>query len=323
MALSSTEKEDVERRLLEGFTLEEVAEETGASRRTVARIKKELTEKAPELAQILDENKYNKNLRKSEEKYLKKIEKEKILFEDLEEGWVYHMTAEELRHKESSKWWSFIAYLESAGKDWKKRLQLLGCEAAVSPLHDKDLWDHDSDEVVDEETGEVIAERGSRYKCGERKKAHWHGILKFDKTIKYKEANEIIRGITNGPYIQKCLSLKGQFEYFSHMNNPEKYQYERSEIEKYNGFVIEPTQADRVVMIDEIGRVIADRGFLDLGEVRKHYEGQYEYINVISLKAYFFEKLTQVNFRKQFPEGRTQKVRIVKEQEDSLYGSEF
>ena len=49
---------------------------------------------------------------------------------------------------------------------------------------------------------------------------------------------------------------------------------------------------------------------------RKHYEGQYEYINVIALKGYYFEKLTQVNFRRRFPEGRTQKVRIVNEEEE-------
>lgn len=312
---NDNQREEIKGLLLDGATLEEVAEVTGVSRRTVASIKKELTENNPELAQTLNENKYNRHIQKSEEKYLTKIEKEQELFEDIEEGWVYHLTAEEIRHRESSKWWSFIVYPESAEKNWKEKLQLLGCELAISPLHDKDLWTHDSPEVVDEETGEVIEEKGSRYKCGEKKKSHWHCIIKFEKTIKYKEANKIIRAITNGPYLQKCMSLKGQYEYFTHMNNPEKYQYEKSEIERYNGFIIEATQTDRIIMIDEIGRVIAEKEFLDLGEVRKHYEGQYEYINVIALKGYYFEKLTQVNFRRKFPEGRTQKVRLVTDEE--------
>ena len=312
---NDNQKEEIKGLLLDGATLEEVAEATGVSRRTVASIKKELIEIIPELAQTLNENKYNRYIQKSEAKYLAKIEKEQELFEDIEEGWVYHLTAEEIRHKESSKWWSFIVYPESAVKNWKEKLRLLGCELAISPLHDKDFWTHDSPEIVDEETGEVIEEKGSRYKCGDRKKAHWHCIIKFEKTIKYKEANEIVRAITNGPYLQKCMSLKGQYEYFTHMNNPEKYQYDKSEIERYNGFIIEATQTDRIIMIDEIGRVIEEKGFLDLGEVRKHYEGQYEYINVIALKGYYFEKLTQVNFRRKFPEGRTQKVRIVTEEE--------
>lgn len=314
MAINNEQKQEIKRLLLDGATLEEIAEATGASRRTVARAKKELTENNPELAQTLNENKYNRYIQKREGDFLKKIEKEKALFEDIEEGWVYHLTAEEIRHKESSKWWSFIVYPESAEENWKEKLQLLGCELAISPLHDKDLWTHDSSEIVDEETGEIVEEKGSRYKCGEKKKPHWHCIIKFEKTIKYREANNIIRAITNGPYLQKCMSLKGQYEYFTHMNNPDKYQYEKSEIEKYNNFIIEPTQTDRIIMIDEIGRVIAEKGFTDLGAVRKHYEGQYEYINVISLKAYFFEKLTQVNFRRKFPEGRTQKVRLVTEE---------
>lgn len=308
---NDNQKEEVIRLLLEGNTQEEVSELTGLGVRTVRNIKKELTETNPELAQTLTENKYNRYIQKSEAKYYEKIEKEKELFEDIEEGWVYHLTAEELRHRESSKWWSFIVYPESATPRWKDSLRLLGCELAISPLHDKDLWTHDSPEVVDEETGEIIEEKGSRYKCGEKKKPHWHCIIKFEKTIKYKEANEIVRAYTNGPYLQKCMSLKGQYEYFTHMNNPEKYQYEKDEIERYNGFIIEATQADRIVIIDEIGREIEKKGFLDLGQVRKHYEGQYEYINVISLKAYYFEKLTQVNFRRKYPEGRTQNVRIV------------
>ena len=311
---NDNQKEEVIRLLLEGNTQEEVAETMGITSRTVRNIKKELTETNPELAQNLTENKYNRYVQKSEAKYLKKIEKEKELFEDIEEGWVYHLTAEEIRHRESSKWWCFIVYPESAAKNWKEKLRLLGCEIAISPLHDKDLWTHDSPEILDEETGEVIEEKGSRYKCGDRKKSHYHCIIKFDKTISYKEANKIIRAITNGPYLQKCMSLKGQYEYFTHMNNPEKYQYEKSEIERYNGFIIEATQTDRIIMIDEIGRVIEEKGFLDLGEVRKHYEGQYEYINVIALKGYYFEKLTQVNFRRKYPEGRIQQVRLVTEE---------
>lgn len=313
--ISNNQKEEIKRLLLDGATLEEVAEVTKVSKRSVATIKKELTGDNPELAQTLSENKYNRYCQKREEKYLEKIKQEQYLFEDKEEGWIYHLTAEELRHKESSKWWSFIVYPESAPENWKEKLQLIGCELAISPLHDKDLWTHDSAEIVDEETGEIIEPRGSRYKCGERKKAHWHCIIKFENTIKYKEANELIRSITNGPYLQKCMSLKGQYEYFTHMNNPEKYQYEKDEIEKYNGFIIEASKTDRMIIANEIARVIREKDIMDLGELVEYYDGQYEYIQVISLRAYLFEKLTQVNFRKKYPEGRIQRVRMVKEQE--------
>lgn len=314
--VNDKQKEEVKKLLLEGNTQEEIAELIGLGVRTVRNIKKELTENNPELAQQLTESKYTTFIRKSEAKYLEKIKKEKILFEDIEEGWIFHLTMEELKHKESSKWWSFIVYPESASEHWVDKLVNLHCELAISPLHDKDLWNHDSPEVVDEETGEVLEEKGSRYKCGDRKKEHYHCIIKFDRTISYKEANKIIRAITNGPYIQKCMSLKGAYEYFIHMNHPEKYQYEKDEIQKYNRFIIEATQTDRIVMVDEIGKTIHEKKFIDIEQVRHHYEGQYEYINVISLKSYFFEKLTQVNYREKFPEGRVQKIRIINEEEN-------
>lgn len=314
--IDDNQREEIKRLLLDGATQEEVAEAIGVSRRTVASIKKELTENNPELAQTLTENKYNRFIQKSEEKYLAKIAKEKSLFEDKAEGWVYHLTAEELKQKQSSKWWSFITYPESADKDWKERLQLLGCELAISPLHDKDKWDHDSPEVVDEETGEIIEEKGSRYKFGDKKKEHYHCIIKFEKMTSYKEANKIVRDITKGPYLQKCMSLKGQYEYFTHTNNPDKYQYDKREIERYNGFIIETTQTDRIVMIDEIGRVIEENKIISLGELRAYYEGQYEYINVIATKSYYFERLAQANYRKLLPEGRVQRVRIVTDEKE-------
>lgn len=322
MALSKLKKDAIISLLLDGVEGTEIAEKMAVSRKTVCRIKKELAEKDPNTAQTIVENKSNIKIRKMEEKYLDRVGKEKDLFEDPAEGWIFNMTAEELRHKQNGKWWVFIVYPESADPAWKDKLRATGCEIAISPLHDKDVWGHDSPEVVDEETGEILEKAGSRYKAGDRKKAHYHVILKTDRVISYAEVNKWIRPITNGPYLQKCMSLKGQFEYFIHLNNPEKYQYEKDEIEKYNNFVIEPTQADRMIMVDEIGRTIAEESFVDLGEVRAYYNGQYEYINVLALKAFYFEKLTQVNFRKKYPEGRTQKVRIVGK-EGSADGSDI
>ena len=73
MAINNEQKEKIKSLLLDGATYEEVAELVGVSQKTVQRIKKELTENNPELAQTLTENKYNRAIQKSEEKYLKKI----------------------------------------------------------------------------------------------------------------------------------------------------------------------------------------------------------------------------------------------------------
>lgn len=311
--LGQAKKDSIAQDLLQGCCWEEIAEKYKVSVKTVGRIKKGLAESDPSTVQIISENKCNIRRQKSEQKFLDRIAGEQTLFEDPVEGWVYHLTAEQLRHKQSSKWWSFIIYPESAPENWVERLKTTGCQFALSPLHDKDVWGHDSPEVVDPQTGEIIEKQGSHYHSGDRKKEHRHGLIKFDRTMSYASANDLIREITGGPYIQKCLSLKGQYEYFIHLNNPEKYQYEKDEIEKFNGFIIEPTESDRMVMVDEIGRTIAENCFIDLGEVRAYYNGQYEYINVLALKAFYFEKLTQVNFRRKYPEGRVQQVKLVNE----------
>lgn len=320
MALSEPKRKRLTEMLCDGFTQKEVADELKISEKTVSRVKKALVESNSELAHVLTENKYNRFVRKSEEKFNKKIGLEKKLFEDKEEGWTFHMTAEEFKAQKSSKWWSGIVYPESADENWLERLTQLQCEISVSPLHDKDFWNHDSPAVMDDD-GVIIEDKGSRYKAGDRKKAHWHFIIKFDKMMTFEEVNRLIREITNGPYLQKCYSLKGMYEYFIHLNNPEKYQYDKSEIQSFNGFIIETTNADRIVMVDEVGRVIDENGFDNMMELRRYYDGQYEYINVISLKSFYFEKLLQTNYRIHFPEGRTQNVRLVNLKGENNYDS--
>ncbi len=311
MLISSEKKEVVKSLLLDGRTLDEVAEEVGISRRSVVNIKNELIKINPETAQIISENKSNTLLKKKEVEITEKLSKEKALFEDVEEGWIYHITAEEWNNRLKSLWWIMIVYPESAPKGWEEKLKSLGIQMAISPLHDKDVWTHDSPEVVDEETGEIIEKKGSKYKSGDRKKSHYHVILKFEKLMGYKEVNTEIRPITNSPYLQKCYSLKGQYEYLIHLNHPDRYQYEKDEIRTYNGFFIEPNMRDRMILVDEIGKTIAENKFTDIEQVRQYYEGQIEYINVISLKGFYFEKLTQVWWRKKNPDGRKQLVKIV------------
>ena len=65
MAINNEQKEKIKSLLLDGATYEEVAELVGVSQKTVQRIKKELTETSPELAQTLSENKYNRYIKKS------------------------------------------------------------------------------------------------------------------------------------------------------------------------------------------------------------------------------------------------------------------
>ncbi|WP_103573785.1 replication protein [Campylobacter concisus] len=111
--------------------------------------------------------------------------------------------------------WALLVYPESAPEGWRERLKQSGVQGFISPLHDKD---------VKEETEE-------------EKKKHWHVGLVFSGPTSLAAVSEISKQL-NGPAPQRARDVKGLYDYCSHKNNPEKYQYDEAEIECFNGFDI-------------------------------------------------------------------------------------
>lgn len=83
---------------------------------------------------------------------------------------------------------------------------------AVGIKHDKDVYTEDTDD----------------HKAGEIEKEHFHFVLKF-KNARYLTAVAKLLGIEER-FIQTAKSYKGSVEYLLHINHPEKFQYERSEL---------------------------------------------------------------------------------------------
>ena len=110
--------------------------------------------------------------------------------------------------------WTFVLYPESAPKDWLEQLKLSGLMAAISPLHDKDL-----------------------NPTGEPKKAHYHVLLVYSGPTTYNAVAKFTASL-NSTVPQALESVRGMYRYFSHKDNPEKYQYQESEIVNINGFNI-------------------------------------------------------------------------------------
>lgn len=110
--------------------------------------------------------------------------------------------------------WAFVLYPESAPENWRDLLQETGLLVAISPLHDKDLDP-----------------------TGEPKKAHYHIILTFDGPTTYNNVKTITDRL-NQPIPQPLEQIRGYYRYFTHMDNPEKYQYSDNEITTLNGFDI-------------------------------------------------------------------------------------
>lgn len=128
--------------------------------------------------------------------------------------------------------WTFILYPESAPQNWRDILNDLFIEWVESPLHDKD----------------VNAD-------GEMKKPHWHILLIFPSVKSYEQVVEIT-DMLNAPAPQKAMSAKGVVRYMLHLDNPEKYQYDKSEIKAYGGVdvkeLLRPTSSDRYELIKEM-----------------------------------------------------------------------
>ena len=281
--------------IIRGSTNKEISDSYGVSVRSIQRIRREMPEQVlagtgtgNDLINNDDSIQFDntKLLTKKEEAFTKRLEGELALYEDIEEGWVYHTTKHSHLLRTSGCWWTAIAYPESAPIDWVDRLRMTGLRIAISPLHDKDTWNHDSPAVVNPETGEIIP-KGARYKAGDRKKSHWHIIIVSDKTMSAIEANEIIRNITRGPYVQKCRSLKNAYDYFLHVNTPEKYQgYDKEEIQEYNGFHLEPNKYEKGVMLDEVLTFIREKEIDNIVDLVDHYAGQVEYLNLLNAKPF-------------------------------------
>lgn len=110
--------------------------------------------------------------------------------------------------------WAFVLYPESAPADWRDRLQLTGLPVAISPLHDKD---------VDP--------------TGEPKKAHYHIILSYSGPTTFNVVKNLTASL-NQPIPMGLESVRGNYRYFTHIDNPDKYQYDSKDITHLNGFDI-------------------------------------------------------------------------------------
>lgn len=108
--------------------------------------------------------------------------------------------------------WAFVLYPESAPENWKEQLKISGLLVAISPLHDKDL-----------------------NPTGEAKKAHYHVILVYSGPTTYNAVAKFTASL-NATVPQALESVKGMYRYFTHQDNPEKYQYSAEEITHVNGF---------------------------------------------------------------------------------------
>ena len=95
--------------------------------------------------------------------------------------------------------WECILYPESLKKDWLETLESLGVSALLSPLHSKDTYNIN---VVKD--GKLI------YKKGDKKKEHYHLLLKFGSKKSFNQIKQFCSNIQKGnTMIQQKHSIRG------------------------------------------------------------------------------------------------------------------
>lgn len=180
--------------------------------------------------------------------------------------------------------WAFVLYPESAPENWRELLQKTGLQCAVSPLHDKDLNPD-----------------------GEHKKAHYHVIVCYSGPTSYN----VVKTLTDSlccPIPQALEQVRGYYRYFTHKDNPEKFQYEEREITTINGFSImdfvELTKSEVMGIKRELQLLIRKADIIeyaDLMDLLQDNEMVQQY-DVASCNTYFFEKYISSRRNKRTPQ---------------------
>ncbi len=142
-----------------------------------------------------------------------------------------------------SRTWGMVVYPESAPENWQELLSETFMQFAVSPLHDKDTNPD-----------------------GEIKNHNWHVILIWDGPVTQNAAMKIAEKV-NAPQPVKLESVRGAYRYFTHMDNPEKYQYDEKDIKLFNGFDISSyvslTKEEKYEAIGKIMDIINENGITE------------------------------------------------------------
>lgn len=128
--------------------------------------------------------------------------------------------------------WTIVLYPDSVPSNWRDIIQDTHIEWVESPLHDRDV---DAN--------------------GEYKKPHWHILLMFGSVKSFDQVREFTDPL-NCPIPNKCHNSKALVRYMSHLDNPDKAQYDPNLIKSYGGVdiaeLLRPSSSERYSLIKDM-----------------------------------------------------------------------
>lgn len=143
-----------------------------------------------------------------------------------------------------------VVYPESAPDGWRETLAGYFVPAFVSPLHDRDI----------------------NAAGNEPKKAHYHVMVMFEG----KKSDEQVKAIFDsigGVGLESVASLRGYARYLCHLDNPEKAQYNPSDVVSLNGSDYSYTigiVADKYKAVREMIAFCRDNGIVSYAQLLEY-----------------------------------------------------
>jgi hypothetical protein len=143
--------------------------------------------------------------------------------------------------------WTFVLYEDSAPENWRELLDEMHIEWIESPWHDKDL---NAD--------------------GEPKKKHKHILLMYPGKKSYEQIKELTDKL-NQPIPQRCHNAKAMVRYMAHLDNPEKAQYNPSDIIAHGGVdvsdMLRPSSSERYSIIKDMIDYVRSAGIIEFQDL--------------------------------------------------------
>lgn len=136
-----------------------------------------------------------------------------------------------------------VVYPESAPEDWIAWLGEQCIPCFISPLHDQDINPD-----------------------GEQKKPHYHVLLMYDGVKTQEQVLPVFERI-GGVGFEIVQSIRGYARYLCHLDNPEKHQYDTSEVRQFGGADYPSVMG---LAIDELNAVGEMMEFVDDSQIMSY-----------------------------------------------------
>lgn len=139
---------------------------------------------------------------------------------------------------DKSRYWYGELFIDSMPGNWKELLVQTHVKVFASPVHDRDINPD-----------------------GSIKKAHIHLEICYDGPTTYNNVVRVFGSLVANGFIKRVESARGYYRYLCHLDNPEKAQYDPSEILCFNGASSADlmSETDKNTIKWEVGKIIREK----------------------------------------------------------------